>query len=94
VIEGEEENMNSEKRAAALRFGANLRSLRLEKGISQQQLGKLAEINHDTIYRIETARRMPRLGTCLRLAGALGVQPADLLEGIEWSPSGAPSDGR
>jgi transcriptional regulator with XRE-family HTH domain len=86
--------MEPQKRAAAERFGANLRGLRLEKGISPRQLGSVAGVSHDTIYRIETARQMPKVTTLFRLAGGLGVRPGDLLEGIEWRPRGAAGAGK
>jgi transcriptional regulator with XRE-family HTH domain len=65
------------------KFGANLRSARREAGLSQQRLSSACGLHRTEISLLERGAREPRLGTVVRLARALGVPPAHLLEGIE-----------
>ena len=64
-------------------FAANLRSERHRLGLSQEALGQLSDLNMSEISRLERSRRDPRLATIVRLAGALWVPPAKLLDGIQ-----------
>jgi transcriptional regulator with XRE-family HTH domain len=65
------------------RFGANVRRLRTAAGLSQEQLGARAELHRTEISLLERAAREPRLSTIVRVARALRVRPAELLEGIK-----------
>ena len=69
------------------RFAANLTRLRKAAGLSQEELSFRAAIHRTQISLIEGGRRMPRLDTLIKLAGALGVSLQDLLAGIAWEPS-------
>jgi transcriptional regulator with XRE-family HTH domain len=60
-------------------FGANLRRLRRDAGLSQMQLGDRANLHFSEISRLERGLRDPRLTTVMRLARALDVPPAELL---------------
>jgi transcriptional regulator with XRE-family HTH domain len=73
--------------AASGRFAANLKRLRLAAGLSQEELGFRADIHRTQTSFIEGGHRLPRLDTLVKLAGALGVTPNDLLDGITWEPS-------
>jgi transcriptional regulator with XRE-family HTH domain len=55
---------------------ANVRS-------SQEALGEAASLDMSEISRLERAHRDPRLATIAKLARALGVPAARLLEGID-----------
>jgi transcriptional regulator with XRE-family HTH domain len=70
----------------SLRFAVNLRRLREEAGISQEELAFRASIHRTQISLLENGRRMPRVHTLICLAGALDVTPNDLLDGITWKP--------
>lgn len=72
---------------ASGRFAANLRGLREVAGLSQEDLAFRSEIHRTQVSFIESGNRMPRLDTLVKLAGALGVTPNDLLDGIVWEPS-------
>jgi transcriptional regulator with XRE-family HTH domain len=61
-------------------FAENLRRLRQDAGISQEELGARAGIQMADISRYEGAHRDPRLTTVARLAIALEVPLADLVE--------------
>jgi transcriptional regulator with XRE-family HTH domain len=57
------------------RFAVNLRRARLNKGISQEELGFRCDL-----HRTEVSR----LGTIVKLAGALDTTPQRLCAGIAW----------
>ena len=61
-------------------FAENLRRRRKELGLSQEQLGARANIQMADISRYETGSRDPRISTIARLAAALDVSIADLLD--------------
>jgi transcriptional regulator with XRE-family HTH domain len=69
------------------RFAANLRQARIEVGISQEELGNRCELHRTEISLLERAGREPRLGTIVKLAGALGTTPGELCAGVAWQPS-------
>ncbi|HEX3510046.1 MAG TPA: helix-turn-helix transcriptional regulator [Solirubrobacteraceae bacterium] len=63
-------------------FAANLRRERLRQQLSQEALGESADLDMSEVSRLERGRREPRLGTIVKLARALGIPPARLLDGI------------
>lgn len=64
-------------------FAANLRRLRLDRGLTQEDLSDAVAIRASEISRLERGGRDPQLLTIVRLARGLGVTPAELLTGIE-----------
>jgi transcriptional regulator with XRE-family HTH domain len=58
-----------------------IRHLREQQGFSQQELADRAGIAKSTVYEAETARRTPTLESLEKIAAALGVSVAELLEG-------------
>ncbi|MDP8943384.1 MAG: helix-turn-helix domain-containing protein [Actinomycetota bacterium] len=64
------------------RFAANLRARRKRAGLSQEALGDACDLHRTEVSLLERGAREPRLSTIVRLARALGVPPADLLDGI------------
>jgi transcriptional regulator with XRE-family HTH domain len=64
------------------RFAANLRRLRREAGLSQEDLSGRTGLHPTEISRLERATREPRLGTMVRLARGLGVGLERLIAGI------------
>ncbi|MGD9735920.1 MAG: helix-turn-helix domain-containing protein [Solirubrobacterales bacterium] len=67
---------------ASAAFGARLRELRAQHDVSQDELGREADIHPTAIGRMERGAREPRLTTILRLAHGLGVEPGDLVNGL------------
>jgi len=59
-------------------FGAHVRSLRLTRGLSQEEVAHLAGIHVTYLSGIERGRRNPSLKNLRRIAGALGVSMGDL----------------
>jgi transcriptional regulator with XRE-family HTH domain len=72
----------------AERFAENLRRLRRRAGISAEELADRAGINRSHVGSIEAGRVEPRLGTLIRLIGALDSTPDGILDGISWRPGG------
>ena len=67
------------------RFAVNLRRARQRKKISQEELGFRCELHRTEISLLERGGREPRLGTIVKLAGALDSTPGELCDGISWS---------
>jgi transcriptional regulator with XRE-family HTH domain len=55
-------------------------TLRQNRGLSQRALAKLSKVTNVTIARIESGVYDPRLSTLRRLAKALKVKVADLVD--------------
>jgi len=70
----------------ARQFGANLARHRKDTGLSQEEVSFMAGVHRTEISQLERGFRVPRIDTLVKLAGALGVKPADLLEGMAWEP--------
>lgn len=66
------------------RFAINLRRIRTEVGVSQEELGYLCDLHRTEVSLLERAGREPRLATIVKLAGALNTSPAQLCEGISY----------
>jgi len=62
------------------RVGMNVRRLRKEKGLSQEELGFEAKSNRTYVSDIERAIRNPTITVIARLAKVLGVTPGYLLD--------------
>jgi transcriptional regulator with XRE-family HTH domain len=60
-------------------FAANLRRLRHEKGLSQEDLAYEADVNRTYMSKLEKGGSYPGLEIIGKLAAVLGVQPAELL---------------
>ncbi len=70
----------------AARFGKNLVRCRLEADLSQEELAHNASLHRTEVGLLERGARVPRIDTLVKLAGALSVEPSELIEGIGWTP--------
>lgn len=70
----------------AERFAENLLRVRESAELSQEELAFRAALHRTEIGLLERGARVPRIDTLAKLAGALGVEPAALLDGIAWHP--------
>jgi transcriptional regulator with XRE-family HTH domain len=61
-----------------IRFGKRVRSLRERAGLSQEALAERAGIHRTYLGGVERGERNLGLKNVFRIAGALGVPPADL----------------
>lgn len=77
----------------AVRFGKNLLRCRRQAGLSQEAVAIRASLHRTEIGLLERGERLPRIDTCVKLAGAVGVEAEALLDGIVWS-TGEATPGR
>jgi transcriptional regulator with XRE-family HTH domain len=70
----------------AARFGENLVRCRLRADLSQEELAHNASLHRTEVGLLERGARIPRIDTLVKLAGALAIQPSELIEGIDWTP--------
>ena len=61
-------------------FAANLRRIRHEKGVSQEDLAFEAEVNRTYMSKIEKGDTWVRLEIMVKLGRVLGVEPAEFLQ--------------
>lgn len=61
-------------------FGARVRALREERGITQQRLSELLGVRASTVSQIETGDLSPTLTTIAAIARALKTRVPDLLD--------------
>ena len=60
-----------------------LRELRRQKVLSMRELEEISGVSYNTIWRLETGKTGAQPRTIRRIAGALGVDPAELVKGEE-----------
>lgn len=63
-------------------FGQRVRALRIAKGLSQEDLAELCNLDRTYISGIERGRRNLGLRNVAALAASLGVSLAQLFEGV------------
>jgi transcriptional regulator with XRE-family HTH domain len=56
-----------------------LKKLREDRVLSQRELAREAKLAYGTVWRIENGFPEARTSTIRKLAGALGVEPKDLV---------------
>lgn len=67
-------------------FGSRVRAWREERKLSQERLAHEAGIERTYVAQIEAGRRNPALENICKLAKALGVDTADLVQGLQDVP--------
>lgn len=61
-------------------FGAHLKQLRTDAGLTQEQLADRAGISENTIATIEAGKLNTSVATCFELAKALGMPAKTLFD--------------
>jgi len=64
---------------AVVYIGDRLRTLRIRRALTQQELAEKAGISKNALNRIELSKAEPHMSTLRRLAQALNVDPAELV---------------
>lgn len=65
------------------RFAINLRKLRLEKGLSQEELAHKSGLHRTYVGSVERGERNISLKNIEKLAIALGISPTELLVEVD-----------
>jgi transcriptional regulator with XRE-family HTH domain len=60
--------------------GVKLQRLREDQVLSQRELARLAGLTHQTIWRFENGFTNAHPQTIRKIAGALGVEPKELVK--------------
>jgi transcriptional regulator with XRE-family HTH domain len=74
------------RETVAKAFGEKLAAARDRTGLSQEELGHLSSIHRTAVSELELGRNVPGMDTVIRLAGALGVEPCELIADVRWTP--------
>lgn len=67
-------------------FGDNVKRQRKLADLSQDELSYRASLHRTEVSQIERGLRLCRVDTVAKLAGAMGIDPGKLFEGIAWEP--------
>lgn len=59
-------------------LGDVVRKIRQQRGLTQEQLAKAAQVNRGTVVELEIGAVEPEIATLKRIAKALGVSMADI----------------
>jgi transcriptional regulator with XRE-family HTH domain len=74
-----------EKQELLRRFGASVRDHRRRAGLSQEKLAALAGLDRTYVGGIERGERNVAVINIVRLARALGMRPAELMNNLDWA---------
>lgn len=75
--------MNEHAGATTYVFGQRVRARRIELGLSQEALARKAGLHRTYVGSLERGERNVALINIVRLGKALGVDPGDLITGIQ-----------
>jgi transcriptional regulator with XRE-family HTH domain len=78
----QEVSRRKQRNSDAEAFGAIIRRIRSERGLTQERLAELAELNVSYIGFLERGENVPTLTIVLNLAEALDVDAADLVREV------------
>lgn len=73
---------HDDPRGGLEKLGANVRRVRLSRGLSQEALADLARVSQSHISTLEIGEHEPGVLAVLRIARALHVDVQDLVRGI------------
>ena len=79
--------MEATTKNVAEMIGRRIRRRRKQE-LSQETIAWRTEIHRTQITLIEHGERLPRIDTLVKIAGAIGVSPCELLGGLLWEPGG------
>jgi transcriptional regulator with XRE-family HTH domain len=65
---------------AVVYVGDRLKALRIRRALTQEDLAQRAGLSKNAVNRLEVDKAEPRMSTLRKLAKALDVDPAELIE--------------
>lgn len=65
------------------KFGARVRDLRKDAGLSQEKFAELAQLHRTYISGVERGERNASLSSISRIANALNISLSELFEGVD-----------
>jgi transcriptional regulator with XRE-family HTH domain len=79
-------------------IGVNIKRLRIQSRLTQQQVADMCNLSKGMISKIESGRVMPAIATLSRIAHALGVKVSLLMEegggrDVVYQPTDLPAEG-
>jgi transcriptional regulator with XRE-family HTH domain len=80
--------MSDSRRNAGSALVGRIEVLRRERGLTVEELASRADVDPPLLESLAEGAPDVGISAFARLAAALGVEPSDLLEGIEWVPDG------
>ncbi len=75
---------NPQAEGIGRRFGENLVAARGRLDLGQEEVAERAGLHRTQIGNLERGLRLPRVDTIVKLAGAVEVEPCELLAGMAW----------
>ncbi len=72
----------AEKQKNSDAFGIVLRSYRVGKGFTLEQLSERVGVVHSFIHSLESGKKQPSLKMILKLAAALGIRPGEMIDAV------------
>lgn len=75
-------------------FGVVISKLRVQKGLTQENLSGLAGIARSHLAALESGEKTVKLDTMWRIADALEIKPSDLIRRIEGESEVESKNGR
>ena len=77
------------EKTAASRVGDRIRKIRIEKRLSQSELGDMVGLTADRIQKYENGARKPKADLLKKISDALGVSPLALTDPVTTNYTGA-----
>lgn len=75
-------SINIRNKAVLEKFGEKLKALRVQKGLTQEQLAFAADIELSQVYRLESGKTNATISTLTAISIALDLTLSELLEGV------------
>lgn len=75
--------MDDQKRKISIEVGNRIKYFRRLRTVSQEELALQANLNPAYFGQVERGEKCPTIDTLCKIAGALGVSPAQLLQTVD-----------
>jgi len=62
------------------KFGAKLRTLRTQRGMTTRELGELLDVSHPFVTRMEQGKKTPNVAMVIKIAAIFGVTMDQLVQ--------------